>query len=101
MDIDDTDMVWLIHCERAQIYLRHVDRSECRPFIDITNESLADLDPNCALRLLGATSDVRCENDILESSEIVRPGIKIVVEVVSIPARFRRIHIKRCSSNLP
>lgn len=100
MDVDYSGVIGFVHCQRAEVDFWKVDGAEGRSLIDVSHESFGDLDSDRSLSFFGTSSNVRGEDDVLETAEIIDPGAKVVVEVVSIACWLVGVDVDRGTSEL-
>jgi hypothetical protein len=89
VDEDDTDVVLLSGGEGTKGDLGHVDSTKSVTLVDVTDEVVSDLNTDGTLGLLGGSSNVGREDQVLEGTDVVSPGVELGVEVVSVGSGLR------------
>lgn len=93
-------MAGLINGQRTEGNLGQVDGTQGRTLVDITGQSRGDLDTNSALGLLGGSSDVRGQDQVLQGPQVGTPGVQVVVEVITVAGGLVGVHVESGTGNL-
>lgn len=94
VDENHAGVVGLVHGEAAQRDLGHVDRAGGDALVHVAYECLGDFDADRGLSFLRRAADVWCQDQVLQRAQVLRPGPKVVREVVAVAGGFGRVDVE-------
>lgn len=90
----------LVNGQGTEGNLGQVDSSLGGTLVNVAGQSRGNLHTNGTLGLLGATTNVRGQDQVLEGPQIGPPGVQIIVEVVTVTGRLVGVDVESGTGNL-